>query len=116
MEAIRKFIDFCGPAVYVVMFLLAGYLVWQAGWSNIDLNLAEVSITGWAVLPVMLTAIALVVSYFSGPMLNYGDFTRYGRSFAAVKKGNFLGLPVNFLVFALLVVSPRRPPCRCSAS
>jgi NCS1 family nucleobase:cation symporter-1 len=104
METIRKFIDFCGPAVYVVMFLLAGYLVIEAGWSNIDLNLAEVSITGWAVVPVMLTAIALVVSYFSGPMLNYGDFTRYGRSFADVKKGNFLGLPVNFLVFALLVV------------
>ena len=37
-------------------------------------------------------------------MLNYGDFARYGKSFAAVKKGNFLGLPVNFLVFALLVV------------
>ncbi|NMO93746.1 NCS1 family nucleobase:cation symporter-1 [Actinomycetospora sp. TBRC 11914] len=104
MEAIRRFVDFCGPAVYVVMFLLAGYLVFQAGWSNIDLNLSDHVITGWAVVPVMLTAIALVVSYFSGPMLNYGDFSRYGRSFAAVKRGNFLGLPVNFLVFALLVV------------
>jgi NCS1 family nucleobase:cation symporter-1 len=104
MEAIRKFIDFCGPAVYVVMFLLAGYLVLQAGWGAIDLNLVEVSITGWAAVPVMLTAIALVVSYFSGPMLNYGDFARYGRTFAAVKRGNFLGLPINFLAFALLVV------------
>jgi len=104
MEAIRRFVDFCGPAVYVVMFLLAGYLLLRAGWSNIDLNLSDHVITGWSVLPVMLTAIALVVSYFSGPMLNYGDFSRYGKSFAAVKRGNFLGLPVNFLVFALLVV------------
>jgi nucleobase:cation symporter-1, NCS1 family len=104
MEAIRKFIDFCGPAVYVVMFLLAGYLVMEAGWSNIDLNLVDVTITGWASIPVMLTAIALVVSYFSGPMLNYGDFARYGRTFAAVKRGNFLGLPINFLAFALLTV------------
>jgi NCS1 family nucleobase:cation symporter-1 len=104
MEAIRKFIDFCGPAVYVVMFLLAGYLVVEAGWGAIDLNLVEVSITGWASVPVMLTAIALVVSYFSGPMLNYGDFARYGRTFAAVKRGNFLGLPINFLAFALLTV------------
>jgi len=55
-------------------------------------------------LPVMLGAIALVVSYFSGPMLNFGDFSRYGRTFGAVKKGNFLGLPVNFLVFSILVV------------
>jgi NCS1 family nucleobase:cation symporter-1 len=104
MEAIRRFIDFCGPAVYVVMFLLAGYLVLEAGWSNIDLNLVEVSITGWASVPVMLTAIALVVSYFSGPMLNFGDFARYGRSFAAVKRGNTLGLPVNFLFFSILTV------------
>ena len=39
MDAIRKFIDFCGPAVYVVMLLLAAYLVYEAGWSNIDFNL-----------------------------------------------------------------------------
>ena len=106
MESIRKFIDFCGPAVYVVMFLLAGYLVLEAGWSNIDFNLTDggITLTGWAILPVLLSAIALVVSYFSGPMLNYGDFARYGKDFKSIKKGNFLGLPVNFLVFSLLVV------------
>src|SRR6476620_263958 len=104
MESIRKFIDFCGPAVYVVMFLLCGYLIAKAGWSAIDLKLGEVKYTGWASVPVMLGAIALVVSYFSGPMLNFGDFSRYGKSFAAVKRGNFLGLPVNFLVFSILVV------------
>jgi len=52
----------------------------------------------------MITAIAIVVSYFSGPMLNFGDFSRYGRSFEAVKKGNLLGLPFNFLFFSLLTV------------
>ncbi|ONI84711.1 nitrate reductase [Saccharothrix sp. ALI-22-I] len=104
MESIRKFIDFCGPAVYVVMFVLAGYLIYRAGWSAIDLTLGDVKYTGFASVPVMLGAIALVVSYFSGPMLNFGDFSRYGKSFAAVKRGNLLGLPVNFLVFSLLVV------------
>jgi NCS1 family nucleobase:cation symporter-1 len=104
MESIRRFIDFCGPAVYVVMFLLCGYLIYQAGWGAIDLNLGEVTYTGLDSVPVMLGAIALVVSYFSGPMLNFGDFARYGKSFDAVKRGNFLGLPVNFLVFSLLVV------------
>ncbi len=104
MESIRKFIDFCGPAVYVVMFMLCGYLIYKAGWGAIDLNLGGVTYTGWSSVPVMLGAIALVVSYFSGPMLNFGDFSRYGKSFEAVKKGNFLGLPVNFLVFSVLVV------------
>lgn len=104
METIRRFIDFCGPAVYVVMFLLTGYLIYRAGWGAIDLSLGEVRHTGLASIPVMLGAIALVVSYFSGPMLNFGDFSRYGRSFAAVKRGNVLGLPLNFLVFSVLVV------------
>ncbi|MFL9924291.1 NCS1 family nucleobase:cation symporter-1 [Herbaspirillum lusitanum] len=104
METIKKFIDFAGPAVYVVMFILAGWMVWKAGWSNIGLNLGEVKYSGWAALPVMITAISLVVSYFSGPMLNFGDFARYGRSFAEVKRGNFWGLPVNFLAFSLVTV------------
>jgi NCS1 family nucleobase:cation symporter-1 len=104
METIRKFIDFCGPAVYVVMFLLCGYLIHRAGFSAINLTLGEVKYEGLSSIPVMLGAIALVVSYFSGPMLNFGDFSRYGKSFAAVKRGNLLGLPVNFLVFSLLVV------------
>ncbi|MGU3435704.1 NCS1 family nucleobase:cation symporter-1 [Actinomycetes bacterium M1A6_2h] len=104
MESIRKFIDFCGPAVYVVMFMLCGYLIWKAGWGAINLNLGDVKYSGLSAVPVMLGAIALVVSYFSGPMLNFGDFSRYGKSFSAVKKGNFLGLPVNFLVFSILVV------------
>ncbi|MDY7088945.1 MAG: NCS1 family nucleobase:cation symporter-1 [Actinomycetota bacterium] len=104
METIRKFIDFCGPAVYVVMILLCGYLIYKAGWSEIDLNLGDVKYHGWDAVPVMLGAIALVVSYFSGPMLNFGDFSRYGRSYQAVKKGNLLGLPLNFLFFAILVV------------
>lgn len=104
MEAIRHFIDWAGPGVYVVMAVLCGWLVWKAGWSNIDLNLGGVKFEGWDALPVMLSAIALVVSYFSGPMLNFGDFSRYGKSFDAVKKGNFWGLPVNFVFFSLLTV------------
>ena len=106
MESIRRFIDFCGPAVYVVMFALAIYLVAKAGWSNINFNLADggLTLTGWAAVPVLLSSIALVVSYFSGPMLNYGDFARYGKSFSAIKRGNLLGLPLNFVVFSVLVV------------
>ncbi|MEV6630563.1 NCS1 family nucleobase:cation symporter-1 [Actinoplanes sp. NPDC051470] len=104
METIRRFIDFCGPAVYVVMFVLCGYLIHKAGWGSINLTLGDVKYKGWSAVPVMLGAIALVVSYFSGPMLNFGDFSRYGKSFTAVRRGNLLGLPVNFLVFSLLVV------------
>ncbi|MFC9998881.1 NCS1 family nucleobase:cation symporter-1 [Nocardia sp. NPDC127526] len=104
MESIRKFIDFCGPAVYVVMFALCGYLIWKAGWGAVDFELGAVTLSGWESVPVMLGAIALVVSYFCGPMLNFGDFSRYSKSMTSVRRGNLLGLPVNFLAFSLLVV------------
>jgi NCS1 family nucleobase:cation symporter-1 len=105
METIRRFIDFAGPAVYVLMIALAVYLVSQAGWSAIDLDLSVGEPLSFAAsLPVMASAVAIVVSYFSGPVLNFGDFSRYGKSFAAVKRGNVLGLPVNFLFFSILTV------------
>ncbi|MFT4212638.1 MAG: NCS1 family nucleobase:cation symporter-1 [Microbacterium sp.] len=104
MEVIRRFIDWAGPAVYVVMIVLAVYLVSQAGWGNISFNLSTKELDFWSSVPVFFTAVALVVSYFSGPMLNFGDFARYGKSFTAVKNGNLWGLPINFLFFSLLTV------------
>ena len=103
MNTIRRFIDFAGPAVYVVMIALCVYLLSKAGWS-VDLNLSDHQLSGTKVVTTMLAATALVVSYFSGPMLNFGDFSRYGRTFEAVRKGNFWGLPVNFVFFSLLTV------------
>src|SRR5215510_12263901 len=68
------------------------------------MRLGGLKFSGWDALPVMLSAVALVVSYFSGPMLNFGDFSRYGKTFAEVKRGNFWGLPVNFLFFSIVTV------------
>ena len=104
MEAIRRFIDWAGPAVYVVMIVLCVYLVAKAGIGNISLNLSTRQLSFAASVPVMVAAVAAVVSYFSGPMLNFGDFSRYARSFKAVRKGNWWGLPVNFLFFSILTV------------
>ena len=103
MNTIRKFIDFAGPAVYVVMTALCVYLLAKADW-HVNLNLSDHQLSGMQVFTTMLAATALVVSYFSGPMLNFGDFSRYARTFKAVKQGNFWGLPVNFLFFSLLTV------------
>jgi NCS1 family nucleobase:cation symporter-1 len=104
MDSIRRFIDWAGPVVYAVMFLLAGWIVWKAGWANISFTLSEKSLTGWEAFGQVVMATALVVSYFSGPTLNFGDFSRYCRSMADVKRGNFWGLPVNFLAFSLVTV------------
>lgn len=104
MEAIRKFIDFCGPAVYIVMFLLMGWILWKAGWDSLDLSLSDKVLTGGESFVAMGSAILLVVSYFAALLLNFGDFSRYAKTERDMKVGNFLGLPVNFILFAIIVV------------
>ena len=52
----------------------------------------------------MIVGAALVVSYFCGPTLNFGDFSRYAKSPSQMKRGNFWGLPVNFVFFSLIAV------------
>lgn len=104
MSTIKVFIDWAGPLVYVVMLALAGWLVMQVGWSNISFNLGSKTLSVSEQVMQTLVAIALVVSYFSGPLLNFGDFSRYGKSMQHVKKGNFWGLPFNFIFFSLITV------------
>jgi NCS1 family nucleobase:cation symporter-1 len=104
METIRKFIDFCGPAVYLVMFALMAWILSQAGLGSLDLTLGGKALSGGAQLAGMGNATLLVVSYFAALLLNFGDFSRFARSERQMKVGNFLGLPVNFVVFAIITV------------
>ncbi len=104
MERIRRFIDFCGPAVYVVMFALAIWVLWQTGFSSLSLQLSPPAASAGATIGVMANAAMLIVAYFAALLLNFGDFARFGKSEAAMRRGNFLGLPVNFLVFSIITV------------
>ncbi|BAL25627.1 NCS1 family nucleobase:cation symporter-1 [Azoarcus sp. KH32C] len=104
MEAIRKFIDFCGPAVYVVMFALMAWILSKAGLGALDLTLGDKVLTGAESVGAMGSAILLVVSYFAALLLNFGDFSRFGKSERQMRIGNFLGLPVNFIVFSIITV------------
>jgi NCS1 family nucleobase:cation symporter-1 len=102
METIRKFIDFCGPVVYVVMFALAIWILSQTGTSSLSLQLSP-RVEGSAI-GHMANAAMLIVAYFAALLLNFGDFSRFARNEKAMKVGNFLGLPVNFIVFAIITV------------
>ncbi len=104
MERIRKFIDFCGPVVYVVMFALAIWMLYQS----------RVLQPRAAAEPPGLVerrhgrrhgqCRMLIVAYFSALLLNFGDFARFGKDEKAMKTGNLLGLPLNFLVFSIITV------------
>jgi NCS1 family nucleobase:cation symporter-1 len=102
METIRKFIDFCGPAVYVVMFALAIWIVSKTGLASLSLELAP-PVEG-STLGHMANAAMLIVAYFAALLLNFGDFSRFTKDRRAMKLGNFLGLPLNFMAFAIITV------------
>ncbi len=104
MERIRRFIDFCGPVVYVVMLALAIWMVSQTGLSSLALQLSPPAASSGMTLGVMANAAMLIVAYFSALLLNFGDFARFGKDERAMKLGNLLGLPVNFLVFSIITV------------
>lgn len=104
MDVIRRFIDWAGPAVYVVMLVLMFYVIAEAGWENISFSLSERTLTPPEVIWNITLGAALIVSYFAGPTLNYGDFSRYARSLKDMRRGNFWGLPVNFVFFSSIAV------------
>src|SRR6202045_5006489 len=84
------------------MFALAIWILTQTGTSSLSLQLsprAEGSAIGH-----MANAAMLIVAYFAALLLNFGDFSRFARNEKAMKVGNFLGLPVNFIVFAIIAV------------
>jgi NCS1 family nucleobase:cation symporter-1 len=104
MNAIKRFIDIAGPAVYVVMLALAGWILYKAGPNGISFTLSSKSLSSGEQAWQMVSATALVVSYFSGPLLNFGDFARYGKSMGEIRRGNLWGLPFNFLLFSVVTV------------
>lgn len=104
-EAIRRFCDWAGPAIYVVMAFLAVWIVMKAGgMGKISFSLSSEQLTGGAAFHQWLLAVAFTIAWFAGTTLNFADFGRLVESPKAMKVGNFLGLPINFALFALAAV------------
>lgn len=115
MSAIKRFIDVAGPAVYVVMVALAGWIVYKTGFDGISFTLASKQLSVGEQSWQMITATALVMSYFSSPRLNFDDFSRYGKSmgeFVAATAGASPSISCCFPLSRLLSFPARN---RCSA-
>jgi len=106
IDSIRNFIDLAGPAVYVVMVAMTIWLLVKAGGVSFEIDPKYMKEPKEGVESVLATvgATATITAFFAGPMLNFGDFSRYCTSYAVLKRGNLLGCPLNFLFFAVLVV------------
>lgn len=105
MNTIKRFMDFAGPAVYVVMFVLMGWIIYRVGLGNISFSFASKELTVGQQVAQMTTAIVLLVSFYLPQLLTFADFSRYCKSYADVKRGNLLGLPLNYIIFAIICVT-----------
>ena len=112
METVRRFQDWAGPAVWVMMLILSIGLCVKAGSFSfsptipMDVLLDKTKDAGVSGRPGSFAALAAVaatwVTYFAALYLNFCDFSRYARSKAAVRTGNLWGLPVNLILFSLV--------------
>ncbi|HUL67511.1 MAG TPA: NCS1 family nucleobase:cation symporter-1 [Burkholderiaceae bacterium] len=112
METVRKFQDWAGPAVWVMMLILAIWLVVKAGGFSfshtipMEALLEKTKDAGVPGTPGSIGALFAVgatwVTYFAALYLNFCDFSRYARDKDAVRVGNLWGLPVNLIAFSLV--------------
>jgi NCS1 family nucleobase:cation symporter-1 len=112
METVRKFQDWAGPAVWVMMLILAVYLVIKAGGVSLTANipmdvlLEKTKDAGVPGVPgsfeALMAVAAIWVTYFAALYLNFCDFSRYSPDERSLRIGNIWGLPVNLILFSLV--------------
>jgi nucleobase:cation symporter-1, NCS1 family len=112
MDTVRKFQDFAGPAVWVMMLILAIGLVIKARTFSFGSEIprdvliqktADAGVPGEPGSFASLAAVAATwITYFAALYLNFCDFSRFAPNTATVRKGNIWGLPVNLILFSLV--------------
>ncbi|MBD2840154.1 NCS1 family nucleobase:cation symporter-1 [Pseudomonas sp. JM0905a] len=102
MEMVRRYESFAGPVILLTFAALAGWMYQRSGFS-ITWSTGE-GYTGSTMWLKVLGAAALWVSLYGTMILNFCDFTRNCPDRRTISVGNFWGLPVNMLGFALIAV------------
>ncbi|GAA4867246.1 NCS1 family nucleobase:cation symporter-1 [Saccharopolyspora cebuensis] len=102
MHVIRKYMAVAAPVTLITMCALAIWLFVRAD-GSIALSTDD-PLTGAAMWSQILEGAALWVVIYGTFVLNFCDFTRSATSRGAILRGNLVGIPVNMLFFAVIVV------------
>jgi len=107
IELIRRFLNFAGPAVYVIMIILM-ITIWAKAGGGL---LAEVGNIFSGVgsheggpFQAFLLIFGTMVAYFAAVVINFGDFARFVKNEKEMKKGNLWGLPGNIVLFSFIAL------------
>lgn len=107
IDWIRRFLNFAGPFVYVIMIVLA-IVLWREAGSGLFAELGTIfegtgSYDGGP-FAAFLAVLGTMIAYFAAVVINYGDFSRFVKTERAMKWGNFTGLPLNIAFFSLIAL------------
>lgn len=107
VDKIAKFLNFVGPAVYLVMIALL-VAIWIRVGGDLPATVGKVfdnsAVTGWKTVAAFFGVVGTMIAYFAAVVINFGDFARNVRSDRDMRLGNLTGLPGSLALFTFLSV------------
>ena len=111
IDLVRKFLNFAGPAVYVVMIILmisiwaevGGSLLSEVG-NIFSSGTRSGGFEGLGSFGAFLAVFSIMVGYFAAVVINFGDFARFVKDEDEMKKGNLYGLVGNVIFFSFITL------------
>ena len=111
IDLIRRFLNFAGPAVYIVMLVLM-ITIWSKAGGGLLSEVGNIfsggersgGFEGLGSFGAFLAVFSIMVGYFAAVVINFGDFARFVKNEEEMKKGNLYGLVGNIIVFSFITL------------
>ena len=111
MDLIKKFLNFAGPAVYIVMIFLM-LAIWQKAGGGLLSEVGNIfsggtrsgGFEGLGSFGAFVAVFSIMVGYFAAVVINFGDFARFVKNENEMKKGNLWGLVGNVIFFSFITL------------
>ena len=111
IDLVRRFLNFAGPAVYVVMILLM-ITIWAKVGGGLLSEVGTIfssgersgGFEGLGSFGAFLAVFSIMVGYFAAVVINFGDFARFVKNEDEMKKGNLYGLVGNVIFFSFITL------------
>ncbi len=111
IDLVRRFLNFAGPAVYIVMIVLM-IAIWVKAGGGLLSEVGEIfsggersgGFEGLGSFGAFLAVFSIMVGYFAAVVINFGDFARFVKNEDEMKKGNLWGLVGNVIFFSFITL------------
>jgi len=111
VDLIRRFLNFAGPAVYVVMVFLM-LAIWAKAGGGLLSEVGDIfsggtrsgGFEGLGSFGAFIAVFSIMVGYFAAVVINFGDFARFVKNESEMKKGNLWGLVGNVIFFSFITL------------